>query len=44
MKDKPELGNVVKLIPIPSIYSSSLEVLLGELCRIVMAKCDIEIP
>ena len=42
LKDKPEFGKVGKLIYIPALYCSSVEVLLVEVCRIVMAQCNIE--
>ena len=42
LKDKRELGKVCKLIYISAISSSSVEVLLVEISRILMAQCDIK--
>ena len=42
MNDKSWLGTVGKLIYIPALYYETVEVLLYEICRIVMAQCGIE--
>ena len=42
MKDNPDLGKNGKVIYIPGLYYESVEVLLNEVCRIVMAQCVIE--
>ena len=42
MKDNPDLGKNGKAIYIPGLYYESMEVLLNEVCRIVMAHCGID--
>ena len=40
MKDNPDLGKNDKVIYIPGLYYESMEVLLYEVCRIVMARAE----
>ena len=42
MKDNPDLGKNGKVIYIPGLYYESMEVLLNEVCRIVMTQCGID--
>ena len=42
MKDNPDLGKNRKVVYIPGLYSETMEVLLYDVCRIVIALCRIE--
>ena len=42
MKDNPDLGKNGKVIYIPGLYYETMEVLLFEVCRIIIAQCGIE--
>ena len=42
LKDNPDLVTNGKVIYIPGLYYETMEVLLSEVCRIVMAQCGIE--